>query len=371
MFVDSATMKPVSDKEYSEAYPLPGGIRFAQLGHRLNFALLDRSGKEITGFIYRSPTRFTEGVGPVSPTLGKEILIDTTGKQIGEPHYLIGELVEGMIWIEDNNRFGFADKSMKIVIPVTYERAFSFSEGLARIKQGGKTGFINKEGKMIVQPIYDEAEDFRRGIAVVQIGSKKGFIDTKGNEICKIEYDRAINENSDYLVVGIKQSEDIFDVKYRYLDRAGKAVTPLIYDFAYSFRDGMGWVKVKDHLELIDKKGTKLATLDKYDDMYEISEGMTFLKVRKGLPDAGKIVPATAKGKEVGTEKYDGLKLKYKNGLAMVKKGDKYGFIDKAGKPITPFVLDYSEGFSLGFAKVKEGSYKYYIDTKGREYREK
>jgi len=61
------------------------------------------------------------------------------------------------------NLWGFADPDKKIVIAPAYEEADFFSEGFAAVKKGGKYGYINKSGKLVIPCKYTVAKPFRVG----------------------------------------------------------------------------------------------------------------------------------------------------------------------------------------------------------------
>ena len=102
----------------------------------------------------------------------------------------IGDIQEG--------KWGFIDKTNKIIIPLEYDMAFSFSDGLAPVRVGddktGKYSFIDKTGKQIISPKYNYANSFSEGLAEVLIGDwqtgKWGFINKTGKEIIPIKYDK-------------------------------------------------------------------------------------------------------------------------------------------------------------------------------------
>lgn len=53
-----------------------------------------------------------------------------------------------------------------------------------------KYGFINKKLEVIVPFIYDKADAFNKSnLAIVELNGKKGLIDKKGNVVIPIEYD--------------------------------------------------------------------------------------------------------------------------------------------------------------------------------------
>ncbi|PJB55344.1 MAG: hypothetical protein CO098_16820, partial [Bacteroidetes bacterium CG_4_9_14_3_um_filter_41_19] len=55
----------------------------------------------------------------------------------------------GPLRVEINKKYGFIDKTGKVVIPLMYEFALPFSEGLARVELNGKKVYINKAGEII------------------------------------------------------------------------------------------------------------------------------------------------------------------------------------------------------------------------------
>ena len=57
---------------------------------------------------------------------------------------------------------------------------------------------------------------------------------------------------------------------------------------------------------------------------------------------------------------------KFKEGFAIVKKGEKWGFIDKDGKPIGKFIYDWACDFSEGRAAVRKGEKWSFIDKNGK-----
>jgi len=68
----------------------------------------------------------------------------------------------------------------------------------------------------------------------------------------------------------------------------------------------------------------------------------------------------------ISCSKYDYVD-EFKDGLAKVKLNNKYGFINKTGKEITPIKYNYAHDFSDGLAQVKLDSKYGYIDKTGKE----
>jgi len=130
IFVDSATMKPATEKEYTGVYPFSEGFSRVQLTSNGKYAYVDKTGKEITEFKYDFGYPFIEGLAQVA--LGDlDGFIDKTGKEIGLKYENAGLFNEGMAKVVLNKKCGFIDKTGKEVIPLQYDDAGYFREGRA------------------------------------------------------------------------------------------------------------------------------------------------------------------------------------------------------------------------------------------------
>jgi len=82
-------------------------------------------------------------------------------------------------------------RSWEIAFEQPFEDAHPFSEGLALIGTGGKYGYIDKTGRVVIKPQFDHGEDFSDGMACVKIGGKHGYINHDGVMIVKPQYEYA------------------------------------------------------------------------------------------------------------------------------------------------------------------------------------
>lgn len=55
-----------------------------------------------------------------------------------------------LLLVYKDKKYGFADNTGRVVIPLIYEGAQVFSEGLAAVLLDGKWGFINEKGKVVI-----------------------------------------------------------------------------------------------------------------------------------------------------------------------------------------------------------------------------
>src|SRR5271154_4608433 len=74
-------------------------------------------------------------------------------------------------------KWGYADKSGKVVIPAQFDQAEEFSESLAQVKKDGKAFFVDATGKVVLDPHCDFAGKFSLGLAPVAKGKVFIYVD--------------------------------------------------------------------------------------------------------------------------------------------------------------------------------------------------
>ena len=122
-------------------------------------------------------------------------------------------------------KWGFIDKGGNVVIQCEYDDVEDFKEGFARVSNDGKYGYINKTGKLVVPIIYErpaigsvndqiflDGTDFSEGFARVYKDGKWGFVDTTGEVIVPLIYDEVYPFNGG-LSAGFKDGKlSIFEI---------------------------------------------------------------------------------------------------------------------------------------------------------------
>ncbi len=96
-----------------------------------------------------------------------------------------GDFVDGLSRWKVGKKYGFIDRSGKLVIAPRFDLTFHFSGGLAAIQVGEKWGYIDKTGKIVI-PLRALAhvEDFHHGLAFVSTkDGKYGHIDKTGKHV--------------------------------------------------------------------------------------------------------------------------------------------------------------------------------------------
>ena len=153
---------------------------------------------------------------------------------------------------DDSGKYGFIDKTGKVVIPCQWEDVDNFSEGLAYVKDyNGKWGFIDRTGKVVIPCQWKAAGSFSEGLAIVKgDNGKYGFIDNTGKVVipCQWKFAGSFSE-------GLALVED-GNRKYGFIDKTGKMVIPCQWKSAGCFSEGLARVEDdKEKMFIIDKTG--------------------------------------------------------------------------------------------------------------------
>ena len=269
--------------------------------------------------------------------------------------------------INDKKKWGYIDKSGKLVIPYKYSRAWNFHEGLASVAKrwvinrrsvrysGYSWGFINRDGKMKIYYEYAAPANFYEGMAVVLKQRRKtGYhqirklIDKKKRHPFRINHYRYFSVFQEGLAVVKSKIKGKY--LYGYMNQKGKMVIPQKFEGASLFAQGLAPVaKIIGKRKLvgfINQKG-KIVIPYRFERVEGFKEGRAL--VFKGRHGRGKTGFINKKGKLIIPFVYDFFlyaRYRFKNGLAAVRKKKKWGYINKKGKVAIPFKYQYAHNFS-------------------------
>ena len=237
--------------------------------------------------------------------------------------YDYGMLYEGLATANLNGKYGYADASGKIVIPVTYKYATQFSEGLAYVIIDNKGFYIDKTGSQIFSIPFEYGSTFKDGMASVSLNNKEGFIDKAGKVIVYPKYDNVSQFAAGMAFVSLNG-------KGGFIDKTGKVIIALKYDVEESdviyFHDGLACVELNGYKGYIDKAG-KVAIPFKYLNAWEFSKGLARVSGNKG----GGLI--NTKGIEIVPAIYDYVEF-LENGIIEAKLNGKSFHFDKTGKSL-------------------------------------
>lgn len=225
-----------------------------------------------------------------------------------------------------NNKYGYIDKSGKMVIKASYDNASEFSEGMARVGKDNRYGFINEEGKVVIPLEYVAASNFAYGFASVKPNANEAFF---------------INKNGD--VMGGTTYKD-----------------------AKSFSEGLAAVQDQYYMYGFVNTSGNLVIDHQFNEVSWFKEGIAAV----GKSEGGKMKYGyvDAKGKMLTGFEFQEAK-DFQNGVGRVKKEGKFGLVDKFGNPITNYEYDYISDFSHdGLAVAKKAGFEVLLDVEGRPW---
>src|SRR5262249_46183571 len=97
---------------------------------------------------------------------GKWGYIDKTGKIVIEPRFhFAGSVAEGRAPVKLGKKWGYIDTSGKIAVNPMFDLSGGASDGLINLAVGDRLAYLCKNGKVVIYPQIDEADRFSEGLA--------------------------------------------------------------------------------------------------------------------------------------------------------------------------------------------------------------
>lgn len=147
-----------------------------------------------------------------------------------------------LFWIREDGKYGYIDRTGKVVIKPQYENTMGFNEGLAATKMNGKYGYIDTKGRWVIKPQFDFTYMFSEGLAMVRIGKQYAWIDRTG---------KIVIQPLDFEQVGQGFKEGRLPVKrngkWGFIDKTGKIVIETKFDEVKQFSGGVAQVVTEGH----------------------------------------------------------------------------------------------------------------------------
>lgn len=246
-FVDK-TGKLVIEMKYYSMYldrtRFYNGVAVVAKGENNGYGIIDRTGCELTPFIYTYINPFENSIGITTVNKsGKWALLNKAGKELTQFKY------------------------DKLTTP------YYFSDGLIKMEVGGKIGFVDYFGAEVVPPYFAEASDFSDDLCAVRSVSRWGYIDKKGNNVINYQFDIA-NQFSEGLALVVYMAHDDGVNNWKCIDKSGKIIFALKggqpTEYGY-FRNGLLLIQNQEEKYFfIGKKGVPLS-----EDIYDYAEGFS------------------------------------------------------------------------------------------------
>jgi hypothetical protein len=237
-------------------------------------------------------------------------------------------------------KWGFCDCFYAdVVIKCQYDTTFAFTEGLGRVRQNGKYGFVDKTGKLVIPAKYEMADAFSEGFAIVLLDEKISFIDKKGVDVFKKTFKKAAAFRDGMAMVSNDQD------KVGYIDAKGNLAIPFTYKWGHPFNKGMAPVLSTDGKTwtAINKKGETVFTFNEKvkNALGSFNDGLVMVTVNS--PNNLNFDFVNEKGEFICDAPYVSAQP-FKNGRAIIAYENKnrsgvlqfykYGLITKGGREI-------------------------------------
>jgi hypothetical protein len=232
-----------------------------------------------------------------------------------------------------------------------------FENGMVPVRQGEKWGYLNTEGKLAIPCKYDDVTPFNGGYAAAKTNGKFVILNKMGAET----------------EVGVANVADIkpfseklapfktVDGKFGFIDEKGKAVIEAQYVSVGYFKGGIAWAKMPDKtVGFLDPKGA-WAIKPQFADVKGFDPESGLARVKKGetwtyVNKSGEIVNINI------SESLDD----FFNGLAKGKKNGKIGFYNAKGEWAIEPQFDGARDFKNGYAAAKMGEKWGIINKSGK-----
>lgn len=238
------TGKVVIPFEYYSVNDFENGVAYVMKSG--GYCYIDKRGKELpSDKEYLASLDFEDGLAKVFTHGGNYVYLDKTGKEIYPPSPDIRDFSEGLAAVRQGMKYGFIDRTGKVVIPCVYHSVSNFKEGFALVDTGEQLGFIDKTGNMAIPLSYARADDFNEGLARVRTGMHYGLIDQTGKEVVPLIYQNISSFKDGYAVV----TND--DFRRGVINQKGEVVVPLIYNSISDFSEGVAYVTLGDKVGII------------------------------------------------------------------------------------------------------------------------
>ena len=166
-------------------------------------------------------------------------------------------------------KYGFIDKSGKMVIELQFDWVSDFSEGLAKVEKDGKYYFLDKNGKVVFELSkydYVNVGDFSEGLALVAEDGEStvsnlgfiiphkmyGFIDKSGKVVIEPQFYDVLDFSEGFTRVEIARTglygepPRADDYNWGFIDKSGKVVIEPQFNYVSAFSEGLACVRKDD-----------------------------------------------------------------------------------------------------------------------------
>lgn len=326
------------------------------------YGLIDADGKWVVKPHNQAIDRLNQSKGAVAYRLQQhtksEGLIDTLGRLLLPLRFdEIKQPSEGLMAVNQEGQWGYANDKGTIIIPFGYAGAKSFSESKAAVKTTEGWRHINGEGKPIYPHFFEEVGNFKEEMAWAgNRHSRRGYIDSSGTFVIPPSFQKAANFHQG---VAIVQQDNAYGLINTKGDWVLKPKYAAIFPFQHN---GIAIAQLAaERFVLINLEGQLLTNSRTYKSIEPFKEGLALVKNNSGYGFLNE------NGQEQISTSWPWAASFY-HGRAVVKQNGKCGYIDTRGKLVVPCKYtqcwDFSDDRAAVFTNIHHAGL---IDLQGKE----
>ena len=323
------------------------------------WAVINKAGKLVFESECRYIGDFHNGLTKIK--VKKEGYIDTSGKIVipliydDVPAIHLNRDTKGnLIRVRKDEKFGFLNYKGELVIPF-YSACLKVNDNLIFVKKNNHWIGLDGTGKTIFSNVPELVGTIHYNLITAKSNGKIGFINHKTDTVIPFRYD-AVRWQREYRIA-VK-----LDGKWGCIDTLGNVIVPIIYDDVDSYYNELAKVRKDGKWGVVDRLGNLLipCIYDAIDMGYFTNR--SFIPAKK----EGKYGIINLKNEIIMPFIYGYLSIY--NGLVSVSKDKKQGVIDKTGKVIIP-LSDYEQiNIERQWIKVQQKNLKWgFFDRNGNE----
>jgi len=228
--------------------------------------------------------------------------------------------------------------------------ASRFYNGYSVVKKQEGYFYINNNMKSDWGP-YEYATSFTDVLAaVLDSGNKYYYIDLEGEKYLSTTADYKIAYSFCEGLAIVETNEG----KYKYLSTDNK-LQNAEYEYATLYKNGVAGIKHQGKWYLVNTSGVQIEGTKAYAEiLYDednICSNSNAVFVSDGKDKGYYLVDL--KGTRIGKDTYDDAKPFFEGGIAAVKKGGKWGFVDTNGTLIIDYQYEDAQSFGYDAGAVK------------------
>ena len=249
----------------------------------------------------------------------------------------------------EKDKWGLIDRAGNELLPMRYDGVLRMQDGFAAVEKDGLCGFVNRAGKLTIPMQFLLVRSFHNGYAAVKLGNGRwAYIDKRGRVVWQdkagqVEQLGDFHEQYARVKVRTKQGE-----RWGYLTKSFRLQIKPAFEDVRDFSNGYAAAKDGGKWGFIDARG-KWRVQPKYDEVDDFDDAVATNDFDDQEREAD-----DRQGRDLSTA---GL-------YAMVRVGQRWGYIDRRGKRGLVPQFKVAQPFFRGLARVdRDDSFAYVAET--------